>query len=162
MDFKLIEAKDEKGRETILNLMQLYAYELSFYEDETTNFNILDNGLYEISKYVELYWKEDIRFPYILKCNDKLAGFCLVRFNEDSRYEISEFFVLNKYRRLGAGTYMAKEMFNKYKGDWEVRVLLKNKKAQDFWRNVVNEVSDGDYIEHLIRNNTRLAFHFKN
>ena len=46
--------------------------------------------------------------------------------------EISEFFVLNKYRKLGAGTFMANEIFKKYKGRWEIRTLLKNKPAQEF------------------------------
>ena len=71
--------------------MQLYTYELSFFEDETTNFKLLDNGLYKVSKYIELYWKEEERHPYILKYNGELAGFVLERFNEDDTNEIAEF-----------------------------------------------------------------------
>ena len=160
MNFKLIESKDDDSKRIISNLMQIYTKELSLYQDETTNFKILDNGLYEISKYFDLYFKEDNRHPYILKCNDDVAGFALVRFNEDNHYEIGEFFVLDKYRKLGSGTYMAKEIFSKYHGDWEIRVLLKNKIAQEFWRKVVTDVSNGNYIEKLIRNNSRLGFFF--
>ena len=43
--------------------------------------------------------------------------------------EIAEFFVLNKYRKMGAGTFMANKMFELYKGKWEVRTLIKNEKA---------------------------------
>ena len=161
MKFELIEAKEE-DKNIIYNLMQLYTYELSFFEDKTTSFELLENGLYKISKYVDLYWKEEERHPYILKYDGKLAGFVLERFNEDKMYEISEFFVLNKYRKLGAGTFMANEMFNKYKGKWEIRTLLKNKSAQNFWRKVVKNVSNGIYEEHLIINNTRYAFYFEN
>ena len=57
---------------------------------------------------------------------------------------------------------MANEMFKKYKGRWEIRTLLKNKRAQDFWRKAVKNASNGIYEEHLIRNNTRYAFYFKN
>ena len=152
----------EEDKNIIYNLMQLYTYELSFFEDQTTSFELLENGLFKISKYVDLYWKEEERHPYILKYDGKLAGFVLARFNEDKMYEISEFFVLNKYRKLGAGTFMANEMFNKYKGKWEIRTLLKNKPAQDFWRKVVKNVSNGIYEEHLIINNTRYAFYFEN
>ena len=162
MNFKLSSAKDGNGKEIILNLMQLYTYELSFFEDETTNFNLSDHGSYVISDYIDLYWKEDNRFPYILKCDDKLGGFVLVRLNEEGYYEIAEFFVLNKYRKLGAGTYMANEMFNLFHGKWEIRTLLKNKRAQDFWRKVIMEVSNGKYQEKLIRNNSRYAFYFEN
>lgn len=126
MNFELIEV-NEKDKNIIYNLMQLYTYELSFFEDETTNFQLLENGLFKLSKYIDLYWKEKERNPFILKCNGELAGFVLQRYNEMEMNEIAEFFVLNKYRKLGAGTFMANEIFNKYKGKWEVRTLLKNK-----------------------------------
>ncbi len=43
-NFELIKVK-ENEKDVIYNLMQLYTYELSFFEDETTNFEILDNIL---------------------------------------------------------------------------------------------------------------------
>ena len=107
------------------------------------------------------YWKDENRHPYILKCNGELAGFVLQRYNENNYNEIAEFFVLNKYRKLGAGTFMAKEIFKKYRGKWEIRTLLKNKRGQEFWRKIVKEVSNGEYIEQLIRNNSRYAFYFE-
>ena len=161
MKLELLEAK-EKDKNVIYNLMQLYTYELSFFEDNTTNFELLENGLFKINKYIDLYWKEEERHPYIFKCDGKIAGFVLERFNEEGINEIAEFFVLNKYRQHGFGTFMANEMFNKYKGKWEIRTLLKNKRAQDFWRRVIKNASNGIYEEHLIRNNTRYAFYFKN
>ena len=55
---------------------------------------------------------------------------------------------------------MANEMFNKYKGKWEIRTLLRNKQAQEFWRKVVKSASNGNYEERFIRDNTRYAFYF--
>lgn len=162
MCFEICDAKEENGKEIISNLMQLYTYELSFFEDETTNFNLLDNGLYAMSRYIELYWKEEKRHPFILKCDGELAGFVLERFNEDNMNEIAEFFVINKYRKLGAGTFMANEMFKRYKGKWEIRTLLKNKRAQEFWRKVIKEASNDNYKECFIRDNSRYAFYFEN
>lgn len=161
MLFELYEVK-ESEKEIIYNLMQLYTYELSFYEDETTNFSMLDNGVFVLNKYVDLYWVEEDRHPYILKCDGKLAGFVLERFNEEGINEISEFFVLNKYRKSGAGTYMANKMFELYKGRWEIRTLLKNERAQAFWRKVISNSSNGNYKEELIRDNSRHAFYFEN
>ena len=161
MKFELFEV-EEKDKNIIFNLMQLYTYELSFYEDETTNFQLLDNGLFKLSKYIDLYWTQEERHPYILKCDGKLAGFVLERFNEDGMNEIAEFFVLNKFRKHGAGTFMANEMFKKYKGKWEIRTLLRNKQAQEFWRKVVKSASNGNYEERFIRDNTRYAFYFEN
>lgn len=162
MSFEIYEAKQKNGKEIIMNLMQLYIYELSSFEDETANFKLLDTGLFSLSRYTELYWKEERRYPFVLKCRGELAGFVLVRFNENNMYEIAEFFILRKYRKLGAGTFMAKEMFKRFKGKWEIRTLLKNKVAQEFWRKVIKETSKGKYNEHLIRNNTRYAFYFEN
>ncbi len=160
MKFEIQEVK-EQDKEVIYNLMQLYTYELSFFEDETTDFKLLDSGLYVMSKYVEMYWTSDKRHPYILKCDNELAGFVLERYNEDSKNEIAEFFVLNKYRRSGAGKFMANEMFELYKGPWEVRTLLKNERAQNFWRNVIRDFSNNNFEEKLIRDKTRLAFYFE-
>ncbi len=150
-----------KEKDIIYNLMQLYTYELSLYEDETAKFIMLDTGLFTINKYVQLYFEEDNRYPFILKYNGKLAGFVLVRFNEEKMYEIAEFFVLNKYRKLGLGTLMANKMFKKFKGKWEIRTLLKNKRAQDFWRKTISDFSKGNYTEKFIRNNSRYAFYFE-
>lgn len=161
MNFELIEV-NEKDKNIIYNLMQLYTYELSFFEDETTNFQLLENGLFKLSKYIDLYWKEKERHPFILKCNGELAGFVLQRYNEMGMNEIAEFFILNKYRKLGAGTFMANEIFKKYKGKWELRTLLKNKRAQDFWRKIIKNITNGNYEENLIRDNTRYAFYFEN
>lgn len=160
MKFEIQEVK-EQDKEVIYNLMQLYTYELSFFEDETTDFKLLDSGLYVMSKYVEMYWTSDKRHPYILKCDNELAGFVLARYNEYGKNEIAEFFVLNKYRRSGAGKFMANEMFELYKGPWEVRTLLKNERAQNFLRNVIREFSNNNFEEKLIRDKTRLAFYFE-
>lgn len=161
MNFELIVA-DEKYKDVIYNLMQLYTYELSFFEDDTTNFTLLETGLYEMNKYLKLYWKEKSRHPYVLKCNGKLAGFVLHRYNEEGNNEIAEFFVINKYRKNGAGAFMAKEIFRQYKGTWEIRTLLKNTRAQSFWRKVISKESNNNFKEMLIRNNSRHAFYFEN
>ena len=54
----------EKDKDIIFNLMQLYTYELSFFEDETTNFQLQKNGLFKLSKYIDLYWTQEERHPY--------------------------------------------------------------------------------------------------
>lgn len=161
MNYELIKV-EEKDKQIIFNLMQLYTYELSFYADESTEFVMQENGLFKMSKYVDLYWKEENRNPYLLTCDGHIAGFVLQRFNEENMQEIGEFFVLNEYRKKGAGAFMANKMFDMYKGKWEIRTLLKNERAQAFWRKVVNEASSGKYTEKLIRDNTRYAFYFEN
>lgn len=121
MEYDLILA-NESDKSVLFNLMQLYTYELSKYSDETAEIELNEHGLYNI-KYFDYFWIEKDRFPFILKYENELVGFVLVRFNEDNMYEISEFFVLPKFRRTKAGTFMANEVFKKFKGNWEIRTL---------------------------------------
>lgn len=161
MNFELYEVKQE-DKSIIYNLLQIYIYELSFFEDETAIFTLLDNGLFETSNSVELYWVEEVRRAYILKCDGNLAGFVLKRVTKEGANEIAEFFVLNKYRNVGAGTFMANKMFELYKGKWEIDTLLKNKRAQSFWRKVVREASNSKFEEKLNDSKTRHIFCFEN
>lgn len=159
--FELIEVTEE-NKDIIYNLMQIYTYELSFYEDEHTHYYLSDKGLYPAKRYIDMYWQKENRHPYILKCNGILAGFVLQSYNERNMQEIVEFFVINKFRKLGAGTFMANMMFDKYKGKWEVKTLLKNERAQKFWRATINKYSKGNFQEKLTQEDNRYTFYFEN
>ena len=39
---------------------------------------------------------------------------------------------------------MANKVFNKYKGSWEVRTLLKNERAQNFWRSIIKDYTNNN------------------
>ena len=43
------------------------------------------------------------------------------------------FFVLRRYRRDGVGTEVARQIWSRYTGRWEVRVMEANKAALAFW-----------------------------
>ena len=62
---------------------------------------------------------------------------------------------------MGAGTFMANKMFELYKGKWEVRTLIKNERAQKFWRKIIKDFTNNNFEEKLIRENSRLAFYFE-
>ena len=161
MKFDLINV-EEKDKNIIYNLMQLYMYDLSSFEDETATFTMLNSGLYTMNKYIEKYWQDKNRNPYILKCNNELAGFVLYRFNEENMNEIAEFFILKKYRKIRAGTFMANKMFDLSKGKWEVSTLIKNEISQKFWRKTIKNFTNNDFEEKYVRDNSRLAFYFEN
>lgn len=160
MNYELIKVNKEY-KNLIHNMMQLYYYELSNYEDDNAIFELNDDGIYPI-RYFDLYWSEKTRFPYLLKANDKNIGLALVREREDGYIEIAEFFILKKYKGNGAGRFMANAIFDLHKGNWEIRALMKNIPAQNFWRKIIKERMDNDYKERYIRNNTRLAWYFTN
>ena len=46
---------------------------------------------------------------------------------------MAEFFVLRKYRRCGIGSHVALEVWKRFPGQWEVRVIESHISALPFW-----------------------------
>jgi pimeloyl-ACP methyl ester carboxylesterase len=59
----------------------------------------------------------------------------------------TEFFILRRHRRRGVGTEVARRVFDRYPGKWEVTQLTRNVDAQAFWRRVIGEYTGGRYDE---------------
>ncbi len=82
---------------------------------------------------------------------ERIVGFVLVDtdidFYKESNYAISEFFILNKYRKLGIGKEAAEKVFNRHKGKWEIKMHPKNIGSIAFWKKVVEEMSKGKKYE---------------
>lgn len=143
-----IYAAPIKEKETILNLIQFYSYDFSEFMD----MDVEDNGLYASYPYMDDYWTEPgVRFPYLIKCNGRMAGFALVRKIQTAQktfFSMAEFFVTKKYRRLGVGKKAAIALFDLHSGAWEVFQLKTNSPAQNFWKKVISEYTNDQYIEH--------------
>src|SRR2546428_630680 len=84
-------------------LMQLYLYDLGTID----GWDLGDDGLYGIEARIEGFWTDPDRRSFLVRVDGKLAGFALVRdgahFAGGGTREISEFFILRRYRRRGAG-----------------------------------------------------------
>jgi predicted acetyltransferase len=144
----VIRKAELKDKEILKNLMQFYFYDFSEFIDAHPQ----SNGLFGDYPYLDNYWGEEERYPYLVELEGKLAGFALVRFvktPEKSYYSIAEFFILKKYRKTGLGKSVAHRMFDLHKGNWEVFQIEKNKPAQAFWRKVINEYCDGQFFERV-------------
>ncbi len=145
MDYQIIKARVEE-KEVLKNLMQFYFYDFTEFMDG----DVKENGQFGDYPYLDHYWTEDHRFPYIVEVEGRIAGFVFVRrilSNEESYYSIAEFFIMKKYRRLGIGKQVATSIFDLHKGHWEVFQIEKNKPAQLFWRKVIDEYSSGNFQE---------------
>lgn len=118
-------------------MLEFYAYDCSEFEDADLN----EFGEYGY-RYLDLYWIEPERLPFILRVNKKLAGFALVNgfaYTENVDRTIAEFFVLKKYRNQGIGKQLAFYLFDKFPGKWEVRTSKRNLVAKIFWRKVIKQ-----------------------
>lgn len=143
----VIEEASIEQKSVLRNLLELYIYDFT----EFGPYDVDSHGLYGY-KYLDYYWNEEGRHPFIFYVEGKIAGFVLVRryFIEDLNeysYSIAEFFVMKRYRGQGIGKKVAFHIFTLFPGLWEVAQLKTNTPAQVFWRKVINDFTNGDYEE---------------
>lgn len=135
------------------NLAQFYVYDMS----EHAGWDFPDDGLFATGDSLMNYWgmrPADQAWPahwrgyaHLLRAGGHPAGFALVRQVDDGFLDMGEFFIVRKYRRRGAGARVAKTLFARHTGRWQVRELLTNKGAQAFWRHVIGDFTGGAYTE---------------
>jgi predicted acetyltransferase len=125
-------------QQTVLaNLMELYIHDFSeFYPIE-----IGADGRYGYPR-LPLYWSDPDRHPFFVLADTKLAGFAMVHqasahLSAESVWDMAEFFVLRSYRKLGIGKEAARQVFQRFPGPWQVRVMQSNLPAQRFWSNAI-------------------------
>lgn len=145
------------NRETLANLLQFYIYDFSEFIDA----HVEENGRFGEYPLKE-YWTEKNHFAYLIRINGKYAGFVLVKSLEaetSTYFSIAEFFIMKKYRRMGVGKSVAKDIFHIHSGNWRVFQMKSNEPAQLFWRNVIKEYTGGQYTEQ-IEDGTRIIQEF--
>lgn len=139
-------------RPVLRHLMELYQYDFSEFDGaDTTTY-----GLYDYP-YLDHYWVEAGRSPFLVRVNGCLAGFVLVaRYNyltgEKDTWVMAEFFIMRKYRRLGIGERTAHIIFDKFTGPWQVGQIIENSAAIIFWRKVISRYTHGKYQEYNLDN----------
>ena len=138
VDVEIIRALPEQGP-ILANMLELYAHDFS----EFVDLKLGDDGRFGY-KHLPLYWKESNRYPFLVMANSHFAGFVFVRrgseiSNDADVWDMAEFFIVRGFRRLGLGMKVAQEIWKKFPGKWEVRVMDRNHKAKDFWRRAINE-----------------------
>ncbi|HEV8482329.1 MAG TPA: GNAT family N-acetyltransferase [Blastocatellia bacterium] len=123
----------------LANMLELYAHDFS----EFIDLKLGADGRFGY-KPLPLYWKESNRYPFLIMANGHFAGFVLVRrgseiSNDADVWDVTEFFIVRGFRRLGIGMRAAQETWKKFSGKWEVRVIDRNQKAKDFWGRAITE-----------------------
>ncbi len=131
----------------LANLFELYLHDFSEY----TEADVQDDGRYG-SPYLDSFWTTPGRFPFLVRVGGALAGFALVMrgshlTGDPDVADMDEFFVMRKYRRHGVGEAMARAVFDRFPGRWEVRVMRNNTPAQAFWRAIISRYTGGRFEE---------------
>ena len=122
----------------LANLLELYAHDFSEFHD----IDIGEDGRFGYNP-LSLYWSDPGRRPFLVKVDGKLAGLVLIKrgselTGNETVWDMAEFFVSRKYRRHGVGTQIAHEIWDKFPGPWEVRVMRSNSAAHKFWSHTIS------------------------
>jgi predicted acetyltransferase len=132
---------------TLDNLIQLYSYDFSEFMPR----DVGETGRFE-QQPLARYFVDPWRHAYLLRVDDRIAGFALVHERskltaEHGIFDMAEFFVLRRYRRSGVGRTAALMAFDLFKGRWEVRQRAENAGAAAFWRQVIGAYTHGNFEE---------------
>jgi predicted acetyltransferase len=125
------------------NLLELYAHDLS----ECFAVDIGPDGRFGYDQ-LSLYWSEpERRFPFLIQRDGQVVGFAFAArgspISDDvDVYDVAEFFVLRRYRRLAVGRLAAHLLWNRFHGRWMVRVFATNGGALRFWQRTIANYLD--------------------
>jgi predicted acetyltransferase len=128
-------------------LWGLYVYDWS----EILGLDVEEDGRFDLPSLDE-WFGDPGRRRFLFRVDGKWAGFALI----DSRshlsgeagvLDMSEFFVLRKYRRCGLGERAAGQLFDRFRGRWEVRERRENRAAAQFWRRIIGRYTGGRFTD---------------
>jgi len=109
---------------------------------------------------LSLYWSDPDRFPLLIHTDGKLAGLALVKKESASSatgavWDLAEFFILRAYRRRGVGLKTAHQLWAKFPGPWQVRVMQSNQPACAFWQTAIEAFTGAVIDPEAIENQAR-------
>ncbi|MEX0289636.1 MAG: GNAT family N-acetyltransferase [Flavobacteriaceae bacterium] len=139
MNFCLQEVtKSEK--EILRNLVNLCMHDYS----EFDKFEVGPEGEFSY-RWFGTYFEEEGRYAYLIRVDGNLGGFVMVRSNpgdEDWDFQIAEFFILRRYRRMGLGSLVSQQILNSRRGLWEISYDVRNESASYLWSSISKMYTD--------------------
>jgi predicted acetyltransferase len=138
-----IKSASVEEKKTIFTLLQAYLDELSHLPDEKIECKD-ENGIYHYP-YLDSYWRESERYPYLLMSDRKLAGFAFVR-QEGDHWEMAEFYVLPEFRRRGLASACVRDILRKHPGEWRIDFNKYNQAGRTLWEKLAYRSSNGDIL----------------
>lgn len=94
---------------------------------------------------VEADWRSPNKGLYLF-LGEKPAGFA-IKSEINGRSDIAEFYLLPCFRKRGLGKTLAFAIFDYFPGLWQVRQILIATDAIHFWRTIIHEYTNGNFVE---------------
>jgi len=142
-----IELVPRERKQIISRLMQFYLYDFTLFLD----LDVDGEGAFPSYPGLEAYWSSgNNKLAYLILADGNYAGFALVDRllrNPEGQFYMTEFFIMQKYRRSGVGTWAAHMLFDMHPGDWKVSQIRANAPARKFWHRVIGSYTEGTFQE---------------
>lgn len=141
----------------LAHLLELYAHDFS----EFHSIELGADGRFGYRD-LPLYWSEAGRHPFLVTMDGKPAGLVLVKrgleiLGNEAIWDMAEFFVVRGHRRHGVGTEVAHQVWRRFPGRWEVRVMEENP-ALHFWKRAISAFA-GETIHSVRFENDGVSWH---
>ena len=137
MQIELIPAAP--AQESVLaNLLELYIHDFS----EFHKMELRPDGRFGYP-HLPLYWSEPDHRPFLVEVDSNPAGLVLIKKGSElspgeAVWDMAEFFIVRAHRRQGVGLKIAHDVWSRFSGRWEVRVMQSNRSAFNFWQCAVS------------------------
>ncbi len=161
MAVSLIDARTARWHRVLLcRLFPLYAHELSHF---TPFFTIDERGHWnpELSRD---WLVNPLVTPLLIYNDDAPVGFAIIGrkpfqyMSQDRDFKLCEFFILASERRKSIGRAAACEIFDRFRGTWELTILPLNERAHAFWRSVLVPYTKGNLEEFQVPGDIVMRF----
>ena len=133
-------------------LAQLYQYDFSEFDPNTRPDA---EGRFGWVDWPE-FFDEDEPHVFLVQVDRAIAGFAslcsdaAMRDPDERVWWMENFFVMRHFRGRGVGARVARMLFDRFPGAWEVAQITPNVFAQSFWRAVIGRYTDGRFEEFVV------------
>lgn len=156
-----VQLCSKENKFMINNIYPLYLHDLSGIGGTKPNrFGVYEENemmtLSEQNTVFDIWWeKPSVLFPFLITVDELIAGLIFVATPPyipslaNINYYLNECFLLRPYRGIGVGEEAARQVFDQFRGNWEVQTgpMERNVRAQKFWRKTLAAYTNGQYSE---------------
>lgn len=142
MKYKLEKVSLDK-KDILYNLLQFALYDGSMYIENQLN----EKGEFNYT-WFDNYFTDNDREAFFIKNEDNYLGFVMINENlkfNDLGKSVAEFLIMPQYRRNHIGKRVAMEIFDMYRGIWEIEPIENSIEAYNFWKKTIQEYTDDEY-----------------
>jgi predicted acetyltransferase len=165
MNIELVPATIPQHDTLLRNLWQFYMYDFSRF---MTDWRLTSGGRF-FETDLDGVWSRPYRQVFILQVLNDIAGFTIADVKRHSYLTddpevnyLAEFCVLAPFQGKGIGAAAATQLFDRFRGRWEVFEMEENRPAQAFWRKVIGRYMKGDYREMISKDHHGIVQLFDN